>query len=496
MASVGVEIGNAVKLATAWATPVACGADNGVLMLPHTLKKAQASNIDDSLGLYYPKDSDKEAITVAGDLNMYMRYASIDLLLALAMGTSGDPVQSSETLHSGTSTGGTTTTLTDSGATFGTGGELDGKYIVMTDGTGERQIVAIASHTNTELTFPLGTSPDADTVYRVVTSPPSHVGTATAGAGSTLTDSNQAFGTSSELDGLWITTTGGTGSGQTRAIASHTATEITVGTAWTVTPDATTLYEIFGDVAIHTYELATDLDDLFATFCVDNTINVDEYGSVKVTGFVLTGEVGQPISIAFNLLSYDRVTDSVTNTLATFANVTFREDSNRILFSQMVMRLNAQSGGALEVGDKICPNKFTLTYTRTMEGVYGTCSGTDNIDEPTNSGMPVTTLTIEFPRYEATTYFDFWDADTSLKADITFTGAVIADTIPRKLVIPMPHLKIDDADLPIEAGILKHPITLNVLGATAAPSGMTVVNPFEMELTNDYGGDPLQEGND
>jgi hypothetical protein len=39
--------------------------------------------------------------------------------------------------------------------------------------------------------------------------------------------------------------TGGTGSGQTRRITGNTATALTVGVAWTTTPDATSVFEIF-----------------------------------------------------------------------------------------------------------------------------------------------------------------------------------------------------------------------------------------------------------
>lgn len=70
-------------------------------------------------------------------------------------------------------------------------------------------------------------------------------GTATAGAASTLTNSGKAWATN-----MWanyqVRITAGTGNGQIRAIASNTGTVLTVSSAWTVVPDATSVYSIEG----------------------------------------------------------------------------------------------------------------------------------------------------------------------------------------------------------------------------------------------------------
>lgn len=71
-------------------------------------------------------------------------------------------------------------------------------------------------------------------------------GTATAGAGSTLTNSAKAWATN-QWTNYQIRITAGTGKGQVRTIASNTGTVITVSSAWTVTPDATSVYAIEGN---------------------------------------------------------------------------------------------------------------------------------------------------------------------------------------------------------------------------------------------------------
>jgi hypothetical protein len=68
-------------------------------------------------------------------------------------------------------------------------------------------------------------------------------GTATAGGGSTLTNSAETW-TVNQWAGYRVNIFSGTGSGQSRTVASNTSTVLTVSSAWSVTPDATSVYEI------------------------------------------------------------------------------------------------------------------------------------------------------------------------------------------------------------------------------------------------------------
>ena len=79
---------------------------------------------------------------------------------------------------------------------------------------------------------------------------PSHVayatGTATAGAATTLTNAAKTW-TVNQWANYQVRITAGTGAGQVRTIASNTATVLTVSSAWTTTPDATSVYSIEGN---------------------------------------------------------------------------------------------------------------------------------------------------------------------------------------------------------------------------------------------------------
>ncbi|MDV2502682.1 MAG: hypothetical protein RX318_01855 [bacterium] len=84
--------------------------------------------------------------------------------------------------------------------------------------------------------------------------------TATAGAATTLTDTTQSW----SVD-LWINKivkiTGGAGSGQSRSIASNTATVLTVSSAWDTNPDATSTYKILAGGGVTDHGLLSGLAD-------------------------------------------------------------------------------------------------------------------------------------------------------------------------------------------------------------------------------------------
>ena len=80
-------------------------------------------------------------------------------------------------------------------------------------------------------------------------------GTATGGGNDYLDDAGKAWGADAWV-GYRLYLIGGTGAGQSKTITTNTATRLTVGTAWAVNPDATTVYCIGGAKAGTSYMFA------------------------------------------------------------------------------------------------------------------------------------------------------------------------------------------------------------------------------------------------
>ena len=84
-----------IKKATLWGTAVACGAGNGVEILPSGIKRTAETLRNDSLGgKSFTSGLDMGAIKAEGGYKAYLRYVGHDLPLALVFGaTGGTPTQ-------------------------------------------------------------------------------------------------------------------------------------------------------------------------------------------------------------------------------------------------------------------------------------------------------------------------------------------------------------------------------------------------------------------
>ena len=82
-----------LKKASGWRTAVACGANDGILILSETLKQTREHLDDDSAALPFIQRTDAGKITASGDITGYLRYDGLDAPIALAMGQAGTPTQ-------------------------------------------------------------------------------------------------------------------------------------------------------------------------------------------------------------------------------------------------------------------------------------------------------------------------------------------------------------------------------------------------------------------
>jgi hypothetical protein len=172
--------------------------------------------------------------------------------LAGSWGTDGKlacayAVGANSNITTGTATSGGSISLTDTTKTWSVDQWANYKIQII-GGTGIGQVRTVQSNTPTVLTVSSAwaTNPDLTSVYAVLSEYSYAVGLATAGASTTLTNSAKTW-TVNQWTNYQVRIASGTGIGQVRTIASNTATVLTVGTAWTTTPDATSVYVIEGN---------------------------------------------------------------------------------------------------------------------------------------------------------------------------------------------------------------------------------------------------------
>lgn len=126
------------------------------------------------------------------------------------------------------------------------------------------------AHTNNSET--LTPSAVSGNITLTTTSSKHDTGTAQAGASTTITLKSASSGTDDYYNGLYITITGGTGSGQIRIIEDYVgSTKVaTVDRAWTTTPNNTSTYSITS----------------FTTESVNQYINAQPQGRARIVRYV------------------------------------------------------------------------------------------------------------------------------------------------------------------------------------------------------------------
>jgi len=241
----------------------------------------------------------------------------------------------------------------------------------------------------------------------------------------------------------------------------------------------------------HILKVALNNDGLFGTLCAAlGTVGVEEIPSWKPNKVNIKWDTGKPVQITISGAGIDVTVASGVNTLVAFNNVTILERANRAYMGQTEIRLNAQSGIALAVGDKLGASSIELTFERKQTGQYGAYVSTDAsprdlIDEPTGDGMFEASLKLQFPRTTNLTARTDLKGNVSKKAEIICNGPIIEGAIPYLIKFQMPHLKPKQYENSYEAGIIKNVREYDVLGATTAPAGMTgITDPLWINITN------------
>lgn len=242
-----------------------------------------------------------------------------------------------------------------------------------------------------------------------------------------------------------------------------------------------------------TFQPADGLTGIFATACMkksDTSHGYWEIPSMKVTGFTVTGGIGELSRVTFDVMGNKTETQSPTN--SDLSSVTYPDKSNLArLDSRFKMRMNAASGAALLDSDIVYPSSFELAYRRPHEENYE--AGNIDMSEPVQSGFAECSLRITLDKYNTDTFLDALEAETNQKIDILFEGEVITGAYRYQMRFDIPKILFQVADAPATGpGTIPHNIEGRCLSPTTAPSGMTgVTDPISLTLVNLTTTDPL-----
>lgn len=237
-------------------------------------------------------------------------------------------------------------------------------------------------------------------------------------------------------------------------------------------------------VYTNTFEPATTRTTLYATIVRDKVQDISEIPGAVFNGFeIRVGEMGR-MEVDW-LLTGDQETVTGLNTSTQITALTFPTLGRRWFFKDAVVRLNAQSGGALASSDAM---KFTSLKLRVEQPIdVKFVGGQASIVQPLDNGFPTVSLELSFARYDATSkaFFAAHKDGTLYKGDITFTGPLIDATSSWGLLVQLPNLAVMAYEAKLPSTTQSEPkIVLEALDTTAAPTGMTgVTKPIRVTTT-------------
>ena len=245
----------------------------------------------------------------------------------------------------------------------------------------------------------------------------------------------------------------------------------------------------------NTFEPTTSKTGLYATLVQDKSADIFEVTGAKCTGFELSsGDMGR-MECSFTFMGDIVKEDSTVNTATEVAALTFPTLGLRTFLDDAVIRVNAQSGGALGSSDELDVSSLRVRFSQPLDTRH--VAGQTTIIEPEENAFPEFEVELEGGRYSST-----WNAfhaghrgTTAYKMDITFTGAAIGTLATTYGVLfQFPNMVLQPVSFPVSggAGQVIPTATWKALSTTAAPTGMTgVTAPMRIVTTGEATANPF-----
>ncbi|MFA5387212.1 MAG: phage tail tube protein [Candidatus Paceibacterota bacterium] len=234
----------------------------------------------------------------------------------------------------------------------------------------------------------------------------------------------------------------------------------------------------------NTYSLAENLSYSF-TAAVYKGVSVWEYAGCKIDTMKISGEANKPVKIEFGGAAQSLDLDSATNTALIVTALDTEDDASKIMFSDLEFKIAAQAtalAGETEKG--IGSFELDLQNNLILDQFDNRAT---EILEPERNGFRAVKFKFNVPRYEADTYLDWRDADTSLHAYLKFTsGNYMFD-------IHLTNIKIDKVDAPIGGpGLIEQTVECTCFRDPSSTSAtFTETDEMEIDVTNGRDASPL-----
>lgn len=245
----------------------------------------------------------------------------------------------------------------------------------------------------------------------------------------------------------------------------------------------------------NTFEPATNKLGKYVTIVRDKVEHISEVPGAKLTGFTLrTGEGGR-LELDFQFIGDTEKIDSTINTATQIAALTFPSLGYRAFFSDLVFRLNAQAGAALQASDALKITSLAVSFAQPFDIKH--VGGQRVLIEPKENGIPETMIDVTFARFDpaSAAFFAAHRDVTRYKGDITITGPAIGGLATSYgLLFQFPNLYVPEfsAPLPGNAAQSEPTAKFKALSTSAAPTGMTGVTvPIRLVTTGTASTNPF-----
>lgn len=235
---------------------------------------------------------------------------------------------------------------------------------------------------------------------------------------------------------------------------------------------------ISGTEYTHTMDMQDD-PALFLTLCLYDGVTVREIPSYKPSGFTLNQQDGF-WKFSVRGTGSNVLLSGQTNT--TLGSVTARTKTLRAAYGATTVRINDQSGIALDSTLNIYPRSCEIVFNRNqpredLANAVADGSGEFHTLEPQQDGMAMLEINLELPEYTAVTYAEDLGDETLKKMTVAIDGPLAAGANSYSATFSFPALRVTDATYGMGPGNRRIVETLKLEGlkAQAAPTGMTSI---------------------